>query len=45
VRRSANSVAHILAREGCELGVNKTWFISVHACIMDAMDLDLSGSF
>jgi ribonuclease HI len=44
VRRSANSVAHILAREGCGLGVNKTWFISVPACIMIAMDLDLSGS-
>lgn len=25
-RRGANKVAHILAREGCRLGLCKTWF-------------------
>jgi ribonuclease HI len=41
-RRTANTVAHKLAQEGCGIVCNKSWFLFPPSCIKDALDLDLS---
>jgi hypothetical protein len=40
VRRSANAVAHNLAKEGCVLGLNKVWFLFPPDCIKDVLSVD-----
>lgn len=39
-RRSANSVAHNLAKEGCVLELSKTWFPVFLDCTKAALDFD-----
>jgi hypothetical protein len=41
VRRSANSVAHKLAKEGCDLELCKTWFLFSPDCIVDGLARDM----
>jgi ribonuclease HI len=41
-RRTANTVAHKLAKEGCGVQGSKTWFLLFPDCIKDVLDLDLS---
>jgi hypothetical protein len=41
--RSANGVAHKLAKEGCGLELCQSWFTMYPDCIVDALAHDLSG--
>jgi ribonuclease HI len=41
-RRTANTVAHKLAKEGCGMGCSKTWFLFPPSCIKVGLDMDLS---
>ncbi|XP_071674252.1 uncharacterized protein [Lolium perenne] len=43
VRRSANSVAHILAKKSCDLELCKTWFLFSPDCIVDELAQDMPG--
>lgn len=45
VRRSANGAAHRLAKEGCQLGLCKTWFTEPLVCVRDVLIRDLSDAF
>jgi hypothetical protein len=40
-RRSANSVAHRLAKESCVLELCKTWFLFSSDCIVDDLARDM----
>jgi hypothetical protein len=42
-RRTANGVAHILAKEGCGLEICKSWFLVYPDCIANVLMQDLSG--
>jgi ribonuclease HI len=42
-RRSANGVAHKLAKEGCGLELSQSWFTMYPDCIVDVLAHDLSG--
>jgi ribonuclease HI len=42
-RRSANGVAHVLAKEGCGSEINQTWFIVPPSSIVNLLASDLSG--
>lgn len=42
VRRSANGVAHLLAKESCGTELHKTWFHIPPVCIMDALNSKLA---
>jgi hypothetical protein len=41
-RRSANEVAHRLAKEGCDLGSSRIWLDVPPECIKDALYLDVA---
>jgi ribonuclease HI len=41
-RRTANTAAHKLAKEGYGVECSKTWFLFPPICIKDALDMDLS---
>nr|XP_051220950.1 uncharacterized protein LOC127339093 [Lolium perenne] len=43
-RRTANRVAHVLAKEGCGLESCKTWFIIFPDCIGNLLTQDMAGS-
>ena len=43
-RRSANGVAHVLAKEGCRLEISKTWFLMYPDCIENLLNQDVSGN-
>jgi hypothetical protein len=40
-RRSANVVAHTLAKEGCGLEFNRTWFLVSPDCIKGMLARDM----
>jgi hypothetical protein len=44
VRRTANSVAHRLAKESCDLELCKTWFLFPPDCIVDVLAQDIPGA-
>jgi hypothetical protein len=43
VRRTANSAAHILAKEGCENNVSRIWLGVPPAFIVNILDVDVSA--